>query len=172
MFKRRIKAILVHALLWAGAWVIAGTVFEFVQATHGLVGHHLLELVRLIPGMMTYWAAVGFASGVLVAGVVAIAERNREIDRIPLIRMALWGAIPGALLPLLWHVHLAFRGHFLVRFLTGNLEMAIILGCVGAGLAAGELRLARPLPPSGASLLELGRSAEPGERLVTRTRTR
>ncbi|MGH7582735.1 MAG: hypothetical protein ACREL5_05875 [Gemmatimonadales bacterium] len=147
MYLRRIKAALVHALLWAAAWAVAGVFLEFLQASHGLTGHSLLELVPLIPSMAAYWAAVGFASGLLVAGILMLAERNRTLDQISLRRMAAWGAVPGVFLPLLTHVQLAYRGLFMVRFLTGNVEMAVILGCVGAGLAAGELRAARALPP-------------------------
>jgi hypothetical protein len=90
---RRVRATLGLGLLWAAAGALAGGVIEGVLNI--LPGPDLLLGVDMWPAAL---AIPGFLAGIAFSVVLMVAERRRTFDDLRVPRVALWGALGGALL--------------------------------------------------------------------------
>lgn len=83
------------AILWAAVIFAIGTVILIFDPASIDAGEEPWRMA------LTIVAPVGFVSGVLFGGMLMGAERKKSIRDLSLWRVALWGAIGGAALPLL-----------------------------------------------------------------------
>jgi hypothetical protein len=74
------------------------------------------------------FALVGFLSGLGFAGLLSLAERRRTIHELSLARVALWGFLGAALIPIL---------------MGADRSMGFITGSLGALFAAASVATAR-----------------------------
>lgn len=140
-FLRKLRGALGLALTWTIAWAalgaVIGTIDSVLRPTGGESPWHMAKVL----------GSVGFVSGLTCAVAIASLERRRQFSQLSLMRVALWGALGGATIPLL----------------TAVPESQLLWTCpFGALLAAGSLGLARrgqdtTLPPSQQAPLLLDR---------------
>ena len=124
---RRIRGALGMGLAWAATGFAAGIVLARVPGFHSDLPFALL------------FAPLGFVSGILFSGILALMGR-RGLDRVPLSRVAGWGAASGLLLSGLFVVGAAVRGD---SAWGEFLLFGPALATAGAVCAAGSLALAR-----------------------------
>jgi hypothetical protein len=94
--------------------------------------------------MFVFWSTLGAFSGAVFATLLLGFERRRSIDTLAGRRVAVWGALGGATLPL---VVIALGG--LDGRLSSDWLMApLISGTLGAVCATASVRLARRTPDS------------------------
>lgn len=120
---RRLRGALVMGLLWAFGGALVGGLIEGILNI--LPGSDLWLGVDMWPAAL---AIPGFLAGVAFSVVLALAEGRHGFDELRLPRVALWGALGGALLG-------AFFGLPLV--------VIAVLICTSGASAAGTLALAR-----------------------------
>ena len=96
---RRLRGLLGVGLSWAILWALVifaiGTVIGIFDPASIDAGEEPWRMA------LTIVAPVGFVSGLLFGGLLMGAEGKKSIRELSLWRVALWGAIGGALLPLL-----------------------------------------------------------------------
>lgn len=128
---RRLRGALGVGATWAALWVACGL---------GLVG--IISIFRpgdIDPGeglgtMIPVFATVGFLSGLGFAGLLWLAERRRTLPRLSLGRVAVWGMLGSAAIPLL---------------MGTDGSMGVLTGLLGGVFAAGSVAAARrELPPA------------------------
>ena len=147
---RRARGVVTTALLWAAAWglvglALGGLLWAFT-GPHPSRGALVLVTAR-------WWATLGAVAGAAFALALSAAERRaRSLDALSAGRVARWGALGGAalpllLLPLFWAAH---RGALGV-----GVSLVPLCSALGAASAAGSLRIARRAP---------GRLPAPGTR--------
>lgn len=92
---RRVRAIIGLGLIWALVWLPSGLLL-------GLVMRGISQSVpRSIPlWYVVIWTCLGASSGAVFAILLATMERNRTLGELSPQRLALWGAIAGAALPI------------------------------------------------------------------------
>ena len=144
---RRLKAMLMTALLWAISWAVVGTLALGVIL---LVGPNPGVRLGVLAGLMLrsalYWMVWGGIAGFSFAGILAVAERRHTLEQLATVRLALWGFLGGALLPIgtaaLWNIAYGVRmfGTVMPYWVVG------VAGALGAVLASMQLSLARKLP--------------------------
>jgi hypothetical protein len=90
---RRLRSALVLGVIWGAVWFPVGIVV-------GLVVTRLSDptWTNFFSGLAA-WTLIGVSSGATFALLVAIFERNRTIQQLAVARLALWGMIGGAALP-------------------------------------------------------------------------
>lgn len=124
-FARKLRGIAGMAALWSIGfvlfWFVLGTVIRLVDPPSIDSGEGPLGLAPL-------FAALGAIAGTVFGVVLSFGERKRTLADLKLSRVALWGAIGGAAMPLLLGKPL------------GNLAVFAPLGGL---LASGSLLLAR-----------------------------
>lgn len=123
--RRRVRGLLGIAALWSVGFVL------FWLALITVIG--FLDPDSIDPGeegprWIGLFAALGAMGGAVFGGVLALSERRRSVLQLSLPRMALWGGIAGAAVPLLLGKPL------------GNLA---VFAPLGALLSSGSLLLAR-----------------------------
>ena len=164
MFPRRFRAIVVTAGLWAIAWAITSGLY--VIAFQLLRGVSLAVLVESLLVSAIIWGTWGAFNGVAFAVLLASAEQNRMLENLSRGRVAVWGALGGALMPTLTYAltlllpGLTVAGFVTLQFASGTVFPTVLISAiVGAAVAAGELSLARRLPgPQAARALPAQRS--------------
>jgi hypothetical protein len=100
---RRLRGILSLAMLWAVVWLLAGLVIEVgLRWNAGLLryGIHFQDL--------SGWTGLGAFSGAVFAALIALFERRRTFDELSVKRLAIWGALAGAVLPVAASIALGF----------------------------------------------------------------
>ena len=153
MILRRLRAIAITALLWSVA--SAFTSILYLIALSLLRGSKVFAVLfpdYFLVGAIT-WGIWGAVNGVAFATLLASAEHDRTLEDLSRRRVALWGAVGGALMPILTYgLSLLVPGLTLaggsLEFAPGTiLPIVLISTTLGAGLATGQLSLARRLPP-------------------------
>jgi hypothetical protein len=95
---RRLRGMLGMGITWAVGWTIVmfmiGTMIGIVDPDSIDPGEEPWRMAGII-------ALVGFLSGAAFAAIFASAERRRKIRELSVLRSAFWGALGGAVLPLL-----------------------------------------------------------------------
>src|SRR5688500_17832318 len=81
-----IRAAILMILLWVVGWSVGfgGLIEAFVDREGDVIDI-----------WFTSMAIPGFIGGVVFSVLLRIAEGTRRIDEIPLVRMAVWGAVTG-----------------------------------------------------------------------------
>jgi hypothetical protein len=129
---RRIRAAIGMGLIWGAAWFGAGILLARVPGFDSDLPFAFL------------FAPLGFVSGIIFSGFLAVIEGRREFDRLSLSRCAGWGAASGLLLSGVFVVGAALRGGDLWgEFLVFGPPLAM----AGAVCAAGSLAIARRAEP-------------------------
>jgi hypothetical protein len=143
---RRLRGILGMGVTWAVVWACAGALIGIVQRywlprSYPQLPPGALDGIILANGIS--WGTYGFALGSLFACVLAIAERRRALEQLTIWRIAVWGALAGALLPVTFMVGLKLATGWGV---TNGLLSTLLSVSLGAGSAAASLALARSAP--------------------------
>lgn len=136
---RRLRGALGIGVTWAGLWTAVGL---------GLAG--VLRILRpadFDPGeglgvILPVLALVGFLSGLGFALLLSLSERKRTLGELSLPRVALWGLLGSAAIPLL---------------LGTDGTMGVLTGLLGAVFASGTVAVARRQElraPRGPDLIE------------------
>ena len=90
---RRIRSALVLAVVWAIVWLPLGV----------LLGVGMGWLTFPVPSFafryLGIWTALGAISGAAFALLMALLERNRTVEQLSSRRLATWGALAGAGVP-------------------------------------------------------------------------
>ena len=126
---RRIRGAIGMGLTWAGVWFGAGIVLARIP---GLPDSDLPFALLFAP--------LGFVTGAIFSGVIAITEGGDRTARLTLPRFAAWGALGGALLSGLFVAGAVLGGR---NALAEFLLFGPALAAAGAISAAGSLALAR-----------------------------
>jgi hypothetical protein len=168
---RRLRGIAGTALAWATGWGIAGTVFgAALLATEPALRSSLRAITMVLLGSIVGWAVTGAVAGVLFATVLLMAERRRTLQDLLPRRIAAWGALGGALLPL---VGAALTASISGPIAAGRGAMTVALGALlGGSCAFLSLKLARRAilePDRDPAAGQLGSGATPAEHLQPRS---
>ena len=95
---RRLRGMLGMGITWAVGWAVVmfiiGTIIGIVDPDAIDPGEEPWRLGAVV-------GFVGFLSGAAFAAIFASAERRRKIQELSAARAAVWGALGGAVLPLL-----------------------------------------------------------------------
>jgi hypothetical protein len=146
MLLRILRGVLGTALLWAVVWLPVGAAFGLLLNA----GQRGNVIPPSVLWMVTMGGAWGGVSGVIFAGLLALAERRHTIADLSLIRVAAWGAVGCASLPVLLALHYLPRED-LLALRADAMFLGIVLvvsALLGAACAAGTLTLARRAPGS------------------------
>jgi hypothetical protein len=134
---RRIRGALGMGFAWAAVGFAAGKGLELI---HNLWPNPFLAEVDIWPAALAY---PGFVGGIAFSAVLGIAGRRRRFDELSLPRVAVWGAVGGALVSLvpaaMVALGLATPNVSIVRITLALLGPFSIGGAVAA---AGTLALA------------------------------
>ena len=158
---RKLRAVLVTAVVWAGSWALASQIFLIAAAI--IKG---VPLTFLFPDYFLVaviaWGSWGALSGVFFAGLLSVAESRRSIDKLSSRRIALWGAVAGGALPVITYLISQLVPTISIAGVTvklaGTLPVlasVIFTGLLGGGAAAGHLAIARQAIPD-RSAIRLG----------------
>lgn len=133
---RRIRGALSVALIWALAWLPFGVVVGLWKGWVSLPPRHEIDL-----WFVAVWTLLGACAGGVFAILLAALERYRTLSELSPRRLAAWGAIGGAGLPV--------AGSLLITLLT-DLSLAsdapgifALMALLGATCAWMTLRIAR-----------------------------
>ena len=95
---RKLRGMLGMGITWAVGWTLVmfmiGTIIGIVDPDSIDPGEEPWRMAGII-------SFVGFLSGTAFAAIFASAERRRKIRELSVLRSAFWGALGGAVLPLL-----------------------------------------------------------------------
>lgn len=134
-----------RGVLGIGAiWGLAGTALGALEGIIGslVAGGPLLGSVLrfgLVAGSM------GFVLGSSFAALLTLMDRRRTFDELTPGRAAVWGALTGVGMPLLWLLVL-FGPVVVSRSLPAALAICGSFGALSAALAGGTVSLARRAP--------------------------
>ena len=149
MLVRRVRGVLVTALVWAVAWLPVGLIVGVIRAlaiqlpevwlTPGMRLSIFLEIVGVLTLTWMIWGAI---SGALFAVLVALLERRREVDTLSSRRTVIWGALGAMALPttILLIVLAEAPGFTLIQPAVWTLSISAAQGAV---CAFGTLALAQ-----------------------------
>jgi len=84
---------LIWGILWAALAIIVGTILGVIDPHDIDPGEEPIVLAPMI-------GLVGFICGVVFGALASTAERGETIVDLPLIRVAMWGVLVSAALPL------------------------------------------------------------------------
>lgn len=91
---RRLLGIgLIWGILWAALAIIIGTVIGVIRPDDIDPGEEPIVLAPMI-------GLVGFSCGAVFGSLLSIVERRKTIRELPLVRVAMWGILVSAALPL------------------------------------------------------------------------
>ncbi|HEY2850595.1 MAG TPA: hypothetical protein VGI97_12005 [Gemmatimonadaceae bacterium] len=128
---RRIRGAVGMGLTWGAAWGAAGGIV--------MLGFLLKTGSRPDAPFPFMFGAFGFVAGVVFSAVLGLAERRR-FDEMSLPRFAVWGAVGGLLLSVVFVLAVS-RGD--PAFLSNLLMVSPVFAAAAAGSAAGSLAMAR-----------------------------
>ena len=141
------------SVTWGVAWGVLGSTLTAVlllwSSRHDAAVQKF-GVVDTIPPMFAFWGMLGAFSGAVFATLLLGFERRRSIDNLAGRRVAVWGALGGATLPL---VVIALGG-LDGRLSSDWLLAPLISGTLGAICASASLRLARQIPRAEQSIVK------------------
>ena len=124
-FMRWLRGAVSIGLTWAALWVLIGLVlFTVIRIVHPEDIGPGEGLGKVLPIL----GLVGLLSGLGFAGLFSLGERRRTLRQLSLGRVALWGLLGSAAIPLL---------------MGTDGSMGWLTGVLGATFAAGSVALAR-----------------------------
>jgi hypothetical protein len=122
-FLRRLRGLIGSGLMWAGGFVVfMGIAWGFNAPLHVFMEE------------LPFLASIGFLMGGAYGSILALAERNRRLEDLPLWRVGLWGALGSFVV--IWGVSIVL-GSF-----PGFAMWSAMTGLSGA-FAAGQVALAK-----------------------------
>ena len=137
---RRFRAVLVTAVSWALFWLPAGLLDVLIEGTPPDCLFCPSNWFVLFLGV---WSLTGAASGAAFAVLLMIAERRHSLAELSMLRMASWGAIGAAVVPVAFlAIALAKYGLEEVAWVRTAFVIGLAAG-LGAVCAIGTLALAR-----------------------------
>jgi hypothetical protein len=139
---RRIRGALVLGLLWAVVWLPVATI---VGASFGWIVFPPRSTDWLLIGV---FAGLGFASGMTFGGLLTGLERHRTIESIATGRLALWGLLAGAGIPVLLCIIVLAIVPADVHLARSAYGLFALLGVLGLATAQMSIALARRGTPS------------------------
>ena len=146
---RKVRGAIGTALTWALGWTPIGAAwaaYVWLSVRDALPPGAEPSLFRVLAVVVGAWALSGAASGAVFAGVLALAERRRRLEELPVSRVALWGALGGLAVPAAVFVALRVVYGVNAVYLSALLSSAAVSLSLGAASAAGTLLLARRAP--------------------------
>ena len=150
---RRVRGVLGVSVTWGVAWGVLGSALTAALlwwSSRRDAALHLFGVVATLPPMFAFWGMLGAFSGAVFATLLLGFERRRSIDTLAGRRVAVWGALGGATLPL---VVIALGG-LDGRLSSDWLLAPLISGTLGAVCATASLRLARKTPGAEQSIVK------------------
>ncbi len=134
---RKLRGLLGVGVTWGAVWAVVGSV---VGVVYGLVAPDLWQWGNPILDWTLGMGMYGFVSGVGFGKLLALAEGRRRLDELSLPRVAMWGVLGSAAVPLLF----AAAGLFSVTTTWVDVVSAMGLTALLGGLSApGAIALAR-----------------------------
>jgi hypothetical protein len=144
---RILRGALILGGVWAAVWLPVGFVFA---AAMGWIAFPARSDDWIGLG---FWTGIGFVSGSVFALLLSGLERGKTVDTLSRARLARWGALAGAGVPIgLSALVLALGPN--VHLGPGAFRMFALLGVTGAATALATVRLAKRAGQPG----ELGES--------------
>jgi len=147
---RRLKAILVTAVLWGVAWLPPGVLFglylssrtfdDVVMVEDGKLVRQPLEIWPMVARISLIWSLWGAAIGVLFALGVLIAERRHSLREISTWRFAVLGGAAAGVLPT--YILIEAMRHEVTPDAEA-LGIILLVVLYGAGIAVAMLRAAQ-----------------------------
>jgi hypothetical protein len=138
---RRIRGAVVLGLLWAAVWLpvgfIAGLAFRWIIVPFRPVDWLFVAL----------FAGLGFASGTTFGALLSRLERDRTIEGIALGRLAIWGSLAGAGIPILLCIVVLAVVPPDVHLARSAYGLFTLLGLLGAATAELSISLAKRAAP-------------------------
>jgi hypothetical protein len=133
---RRIRSALVIAALWGVVWLPVGVALATIMRW---IAFPLRSIDWISLGA---WTGLGMASGATFAFLLARLERDRSIDTLAPSRLAAWGVLAGAGVPLV------FTGGLLalipdLHLAPGAFGTFALMGVTGIATALGTIAVAR-----------------------------
>ena len=132
---RRLRAVVIIALIWAAAWLPAGVLLLAI----GILSSPQPLL------LIAAWTIWGALSGAGFAVTLAVLERGQSASGVSKIRCASWGAVGSIVLPFLLLLADLLSGDYPMTWLVWWPALLILLVCalLGAGGAVATVALAR-----------------------------
>ena len=93
---RQLRSALVVSLIWAAAWFPVGVVLGVIKGWVSVPPASGSEVLFL-----ALWTALGACAGALFSALLITLERNRSLADLSSRRLAVWGVLGGAGVPLL-----------------------------------------------------------------------
>jgi len=139
-FLRKLRGIIGTGISWAIGWSIAGTAIHWSLALLGLVGSPDMMVAPFMYGLL------GFYGGSVFGGVLALTEHRRSLSELRLGRVAVWGALAGLFVPVVYHLLGGGAGLSWFSQLWTSPDVwisLVIIAPLGAGSATGMTAIAR-----------------------------
>ena len=137
---RRSRGVLVTAVSWALLWLPVGLLDVLIEGAPPECLYCPSNWLVLFLGI---WSLTGAVSGAAFAVVLMIAERRHSLAELSMLRIASWGAIGAAVVPVAFlAMALAEYGLEDVAWVRSALVIGLATG-LGAVCAIGTLALAR-----------------------------
>lgn len=131
---RALRGAAVIGIAWGFAWILVGAVIGLVI---GVVSPEDIEPGEGPERALPILGLVGFLSGLGFAGLLALAERHSRVEELSLARVAVWGLLGSAAIPLL---------------MGTDASMGWVTGPMGALFAAASVAIARRAAPGEKSM--------------------
>ena len=146
---RRLRGAVGMAGVWAVAFAVAGVLGLLPLTLLGVYPPLESIRLRLLVETAVSWGLGGAAMGLAFAMVVLTGERNRKFAELSSRRLAIWGFVSGAIVPMgiATIAELAGRSSVATNLRSGVI-FAGICGALGAALAVASLQAARRAPIS------------------------
>lgn len=133
---RRLRGTAVIASVWALAWLPVGIPLGLA---FGWLRWPLLGAANF--PFLAFWTGIGFLSGTVFSALLAMRERNRTVEELSSGRVALWGVLGGATVPVLSSLLVLAVTDLHLSREAGPVFLA--MAALGGGCAYATLWLAR-----------------------------
>jgi len=142
---RQIRALLAIAVIWALIWLPIGLGLALYADSRPPQPSDVVRRPVSIALFVTAWTAWGWISGAVFALILGFAERRRTLADLSLGRTAVWGALGSMTVPTVLTLIDVFQMPVGLAFYDWQFVLValVVSAALGAGCAAGTLRLAR-----------------------------
>ena len=151
---QKLRGALGTGLTWALGWSVVGTILQGGLSLLGIVRAPDLSVAPFM------WGLMGLYGGTIFGGLLSLTEGRRTLQNLHLGRVAVWGALAGVALPVVYDLLRGDPGAISMMSLLTN---AVILAPLAAGSAAGMTALAQRADRAELGRGESGGAVERGE---------